>query len=141
MTHGARITAPTDRQLAMMDPKDRPPGVAGKLASEIHAGAVAKAEKDLQKMISTELRRRRIYFINPPMHRRSTLPPGHPDFTILLPGAITIFWECKAVGGALRLDQIRMRDELRRLDFRWRLIRNFGEAVDHLRECSAGGGL
>lgn len=122
--------------LEKMDPKDRPPGIAGKLASEIHAGAVAKAEKDLQKMIANDLRRRGIYFINPPMHRRSTLPTGHPDFTVFLPGAITIFWECKAVGGALRLDQIRMRDELWRLDFRWRLIRNFGEAVDHLREVS-----
>lgn len=130
-----RITGPIPNSvLEKMDSKDRPPGVSGMLASEIHANNVVKAEKALQKDISRLLKLKQIPFINPPMNKRSMLPIGWPDYTIILPNGITIFWEAKAVGGALRPEQVKMRDALTFLGHQWRLIRYLGEAQAHLRE-------
>ena len=44
--------------------------------------AEAKAEKELHGLISAELRRREIRFLHADMRKASTLPVGHPDYTI-----------------------------------------------------------
>lgn len=130
-----RIEGPIpDRILKMMDPKDRPKGVPGMTSSEIRSVAVDKAEKELQQEIVNYLNFKRIKFINPAMHKKSGLPKGWPDFTILFTDRPAVFWECKRIGGALRPEQITHRDELQSLGFEWRLIRHLGEAKAHLDE-------
>lgn len=138
MSHGARISVPTDRQLSMMDAKDRPPGIAGKLASEIHASNIAKAEKDLQDEIRRYLNFHQIPFICPPMNKKSSLPIGWSDFSVFPDGGRVVFWECKAVGASLRPEQIIFRDRIVAYGYPWRLIRHLGEAQAHLREISGG---
>jgi len=120
--------------LEKMDPKDRPPGVAGMTPLEVHAKNVAKAEKALQDEVRRYLNLLRVPFINPPMNKKSTLPVGWPDFTVFLPRGVVLLWECKALGGALRPEQAKMRDELQILGHRWRLIRSLFDAQQHMRE-------
>jgi hypothetical protein len=132
--------------LEKMDPKDRPKGVPGMTSAEIRSAAVDKAEKELQKEVATYLRGcRGVEFINPPMHKRSSLPLGWPDFTFAYkpPGSdigIPITWECKRVTGSLDPDQITMRDRLIANGWQWRLIRHLGEAQAHLRDLERGDG-
>lgn len=63
--------------------------------------AEVKAEKELHGLISQELRRREIRFLHADMRKSSTLPVGHPDYTIFLPGGRTIFAEIKTGTGRL----------------------------------------
>jgi hypothetical protein len=123
--------------LEKMDPKDRPPGVAGMTPGEVHAKQVAQAEKALQDDVRRYLNLLRLPFINPPMNKKSTLPLGWLDFTVFLPRGVVVLWECKAVGGSLRPEQCAVRDELLILGHRWRLIRSLGEAQTHMREIEA----
>lgn len=136
-----RIEGPIPNHiLEKMDPKDRPKGPAGMTASEIHSASVDKAEKGLQKEVGDYLRGcKEVEFINPPMHKRSSLPKGWPDFTFAFkpPGSdigIPITWECKRITGSLDPDQITMRDRLIKNGWQWRLIRHLGEAKAHLNE-------
>jgi len=135
MSHSSRISGEVipANLLRCMRPEDRPKGVAGMLPHEVRALAVEKAEKELQREIARYLSLLGIPMINPPMHKRSMLPKGWPDFTFAHRG-IPVAWECKAVGGALRPDQARLRDQMQAHGWQWRLIRDCGDAKVHLHE-------
>jgi len=125
--------------LEKMAPADRRkhfPGNAGLTADECRSKALKGLEKDLQKQLSALLNRRGIPYINPPMHKASSLPLGWPDYSIFLPGGKTIFWEAK-VNSSLRPDQAKVRDILQNNGHEWRLIRSLFEAQEHLREVEA----
>lgn len=52
------------------------------------------SERELQADIRTELKRRDIPFVNPPMFKKSELATGSPDFQFTY-GAISVAFECK----------------------------------------------
>ena len=66
-----------------------------------HSKAEAKAEKEIHSLISQELRRREIRFLHADMRKKSTLPEGHPDYTIFLPKGRTVFAEIKTPEGKI----------------------------------------
>jgi hypothetical protein len=81
------MTIIPENLLRCVNPADRKKlGPAGQTAEEAMASFTAKSEKDLQKQICNLLSLRGIVYINPPMHKRSILPPGWPDFTFALAG-------------------------------------------------------
>jgi hypothetical protein len=125
----------TAEQIKMMDPETRK--AAGKLAmgaAECRSAACDKAEKELQKDIRNLLSLRGLPFINPPMHRKSALPLGWPDFSIFLDNGATVFWEVKVGRNNLDPDQCKVRDSLLKRGHHWRLIRSLFECQEHLRE-------
>lgn len=54
---------------------------AGRTAQECQQAYTDRAEKEIQKDISRLLAVSDIFPINPPMHRKSALPEGWPDFS------------------------------------------------------------
>ena len=80
----------------------------------------AKAAKKLirneireQRVFSRLMSQRRILFINPRSDQKSTIYPGHPDFTIFLPNGKTFMIEMKAPGGRFSPEQIGRIEALR----------------------------
>jgi hypothetical protein len=67
------------------------------------------------------------------MFRKSQLPLGWPDFTFAFCG-VPILWECKSLKGELRESQEQIVGQLVRNGWRFRLIRDLGQARGHLRE-------
>lgn len=59
-----------------------------------------------QRVFSRLLSQRAIQFINPRSDQKSTIYPGHPDFTIFLPNGKTLMIEMKVPGGKLSPPQI-----------------------------------
>lgn len=66
-----------------------------------------------QRVFSRLMNQRRIQFINPRSDQKSTIYPGHPDFTIFLPKAKTLMIEMKVPGGRLSPEQIGRIEALR----------------------------
>jgi VRR-NUC domain len=114
---------PTQRQIDLMDPKDREqfPKKIRLTTSERKAANEEKAERYLDKKFSDYLRlRKRIFqFVRANPSKRSTIEPGWPDYTILCKVAIgarirtiACLIELKAPGGRLTESQIRKFAEL-----------------------------
>jgi hypothetical protein len=99
----------------------------------------AKSERDLQRQIVQYLRLRNIEILWHATHKKSTATVGWPDiiFAVMSAGFCTpCAWEIKYGSGLLSPAQ---NDVLERMQARpncWRVrvIRNFAEAVDELRE-------
>jgi VRR-NUC domain len=66
-----------------------------------------------QKVFSRLMQQRRILFINPQSNKKSTIAPGHPDFTIFLPHGRLLMIEMKVPGGRLSPEQIGRIEALR----------------------------
>jgi hypothetical protein len=66
-----------------------------------------------QRVFSRLMTQRRILFINPRSDLKSTIYPGHPDFTIFLPNGRSLFIEMKVPGGRLSPEQIGRIEALR----------------------------
>ena len=80
-------------------------------SSEAEASFIARCEKDLQKKIAAWLSRNSLPFINPPMHRKSALPVGWPDFTFSIHGRACAV-EAKHDKNKPSKEQIEKRNEL-----------------------------
>lgn len=110
-----------------------------KTKDEMAKAWTAKSERDLQRQIVAYLRLRNIEVLHHAMHKKSTATVGWPDiiFSVMSAGFCTpCAWEIKYGSGTLSPGQ---NDVLARLQARpncWRVrvIRNFTEAVDELRE-------
>lgn len=90
-----------------MLPADRKAlGKRGQTMLEAIQNATIKGEKDIQKQIANLLTLRGVPFINPPMHKRSMLPKGWPDFTFAYRGN-PLGIEAKVLGGEPRPDQVK----------------------------------
>lgn len=105
-------------------------------ASEARDRAAIRDEKTIQQQIATDLRRRGIEFINPPMHKRSMLPSGWPDFTLAINGA-AVAWECKVWGEKPDAHQLERHAAMSRNGWRVRTIYSLADAQAHLRELDA----
>lgn len=88
----------TDRLLKLMEPKDRKLlGKAGRTSDEIQAENEAKSEKELHEQFYAFLSRNGFgptLIIHAAMYKKSQLPIGWPDFSILHKGSI-MFLEFK----------------------------------------------
>ena len=103
---------PTQRQIDLMDPKDRAqfPKKIRLTTSERRAAKEAEGERKLHNEVSNWLRlRSRIFqFVHADPSRRSTIEPGWPDYTIICkimlgprPRPVACLIELKAPGGRL----------------------------------------
>lgn len=79
----------------LMTPQDRASlGKHARTREEIERDNEADGEKALQRMVADYLRVRDIYYIQQPMHKRSQIRPGAPDFHCCHKGRF-IALECK----------------------------------------------
>lgn len=91
--------------LQKMSPEDRAMlGRAGMTAEEASAKSEARSERQSQRTFSSWLSLREIYFITPRSDKKSTIKPGHPDFTIFARGRV-LFIEMKTSTGRLSDEQ------------------------------------
>jgi hypothetical protein len=106
------ITVPTDAMLRRMSPADRAwLGKAGVTAAEAQVSYDERSEKDLQKNMENYLRQRNLFFIRSRMDKRPTIRKGLPDFTIILPGGMSLLVEAKVEGGVVSADQKKCFDD------------------------------
>lgn len=101
-------------------------GKAGQTAEEAMAAYSARSEKDLQKQISNLLNLRGIVFINPPMHKRSILPTGWPDYTFAL-ASTPIAIEVKIGKKEASEEQKEIHDKMRRNGWQVHVVRTLDE--------------
>lgn len=113
--------------LSKMDPKDRAKlGVMS--LTEANEKQIIRDEKDLQSRIVNLIRLRGWEYVNPPMHVRSRMPKGYPDFTIFCPNGKTIFFECKVENKKLEPEQIEWEVKLKALGFDHYVVRDVATA-------------
>jgi len=91
--------------------------------------ADTRAERELQQDIAQYLRLRGIPFINPPMHKRSMLPDGWPDFTLAY-RSVPIVIEVKNEAGVVSDEQSRMMDLLKAGGWVVRVVRSLPEVKE-----------
>jgi hypothetical protein len=95
--------------------------------------ALVKREKVSQGLFNTWLKARRdegkLRFINPEMHKPSTITPGWPDYTILLSGGRTVLIEMKADGGKLSAVQDETIQGLSQLDHPVKIAYGHDQAI------------
>lgn len=85
-------------------PEDERKALGQMTSKEAQAKYLAGQEREFQSHVRSYLSCREIEFINPPMNRKSQLPPGWPDFTFCYRGrAVAI--ETKTIAGKLSPDQ------------------------------------
>lgn len=96
--------------------------------------AEAKAERDIQDELDQWLRLHGYFFIRPRMDKRSQLPNGWPDFTILLRGGKCCFIEVKTYGGRCSPDQVRCHAELRSIGHKVCVSRYLPQSIAFIRE-------
>lgn len=126
-----------DSQRAMIPAGVR--GAIGKAAmttADAVAQADAKAEAEIQGDIANYLNLHGIIFIRPPMNKRSTLPPGWPDFTFCYRG-VAVGAEAKTAIGKLSSDQVTCREQMARNGWRVPIVRSVADVQSLLRSIDA----
>lgn len=118
-----------EKVLSKMSKADRAklPGKSGLTASECAEVQIAKSEKELQAQISGMLRRHGIYAISQPMHKRSNLKVGTPDFLFSVKGR-AIAWEIKMPGQSPREEQLFAMRQMSMNGWLCDVIRSYDEA-------------
>lgn len=84
-------------------------------------------EKDLHNQIQTDCNRRGWVTFHGATHKRAWRTKGEPDFSIAIPGGITLWVECKTRDGTLSPEQIDVEAKLRALDHRHFVVRDLAE--------------
>ncbi len=83
------------------------------ITNEEREKAMQRSEREAQKEISQFLRVSGIWFVNPPMNRKSALPTGAPDFIFARNGSPTAL-EVKVWGNKPRPEQNACHEAMRR---------------------------
>ena len=105
------------------------PGVSNQAREK----AMAKDEREIQKLICGYLRQIGAFYIQSRMDRRTTNQPGTPDFVICYQGR-TEFWEVKCPWSQrLRPEQIAAKVSIEDNGGTWRLITSLTDAQEALR--------
>lgn len=119
-----------------LDPKSIPPHIIplmsleerrryGLIPAQDTGGGVPEGEEDkLQRLIAGWLTVNGVRFINPPMHLKSTLPPGWPDFTFCIRGRPFAI-ECKTKAGKCTPEQLGMQRDLKANGWTVAVVRDF----------------
>jgi hypothetical protein len=114
-----------------LSPQDRK--AAGVMtADESRRQGILRSEKDLHREVRGLLNLRGIPFCEARMDRKSSITVGWPDITFAVDGT-PVAWELKFLG-SLSPDQARVKADMERHGWRYRVIRNLLEAREHLRE-------
>lgn len=99
------------------------------------AKAIARNEREEQRVFSAWMHQERILFVNPRMDKESTIQPGHPDFSVFLNGGRTIFIEMKVEGGKLSPEQTGRLAQLREAGYLAEVCWSADEAIKLVRSC------
>jgi VRR-NUC domain len=103
--------------LEKMDPRDRAQlGRAGLTATECAERSAVKSERAEQRLFSSWLSLRGIYFVRPRDDKKSTIRTGHPDYSLFHSGKV-LFVEMKVPGGRLSEEQNECMMQLRKAGF------------------------
>lgn len=113
-----------------------PLGKAGRTMAEITAENEVKEEREIQIEIAKYLRLHEIDFIRPAMFKKSTLPPGWPDFTFAYRGE-PIGAEAKTSTGKLSADQVARHEAMARNGWRMVIVRGIADVQALLRAIDA----
>lgn len=128
-----KLSQLSDNMIRRMPPESRKAlGSRVMTSEEAQEAFVIRSEGDLQKQISSLLRIRGVPFINPPMRKKSQLPPGWPDYTIFLPFGRVVMLECKVGKNDLDPDQIKVRNVLLAHLHEYYVVRTLDEAKEIL---------
>lgn len=96
--------------------------------------AIAKREKMEQRLFSSWLKMQRgngkLWFINPQSNCKSTIEPGHPDYTIFLKPGRMLLIEMKVEGGKLSSEQDQAILFLQELDHPVHIVWNHVQAIN-----------
>lgn len=123
-----KLSQITDAMLKRMPAESRKVlGSRVMTSEEAQEAYVIRGEGELQKQISSLLRIRGYPFINPPMRKKSQLPPGWPDYTVFLPFGRVVLIECKVGKNNLDPDQIKVRGLLLAHLHEYYLVRTLDE--------------
>ncbi len=134
---------------ALMSPEDQarygssPNGVATAAVSMLSSDtgsptkADVRAERALQDEFEQWLRLHGYLFHRAPMHTRSLLPLGHPDFTIYAANGRTVLIEYKTATGKLSPDQIDYHRQLQERGHAVFTSRSLQFSIDCLRAVEA----
>lgn len=95
-------------------------------AEEAKPGPAGR-EKHLHDQIQTDCNRRGWVTFHGATHKRAWRTKGEPDFSIAIPGGITLWVECKTRDGTLSPEQIDVEAKLRALDHRHFVVRDLAE--------------
>jgi hypothetical protein len=114
-----------DNILKCMSADDRARlGKAGVTADEAQRKYADGEEKELQKHVGQLLTQRGVTcFLNPPMHKRSQLPEGWPDFTFCWQGRACAV-ECKTEKGIVKQEQWETLDTMNLEGWRVAVVRS-----------------
>ena len=112
----------------------KPMGKAGVTASEAQLVWQKGEERKLQALIKADAERRGYYVLVPATNKKSTIRPGHPDFSLWGPGGKTCCIEAKAAGGVLSQAQRECIAELQALGVPCLVATDLKTAIDFMRE-------
>ena len=101
--------------------------VSPKDSENTKSGAFAGPESDLHDLISSELVRRRWFFVRSRMDRPTTQQAGVPDFICAAPDGVTHWIEVKRKGGKLSKEQNITKYVLLALGHRYATVYSFDE--------------
>lgn len=122
---GTNINEMSDRARAMIAPEHRKElGIL--TAQEAEIKNETQAERDLQNSIRQYLNQREIDYINPPMNKKSTLPLGWPDFTLVFKG-VPLTFECKVQGRKQSIEQNNRERSMLRNGWRYIVITSLAD--------------
>lgn len=108
----------------------------GLTKNEARDAARSRCEKELQRDVGRYLNMLEIEYICPPMHRRSVLPEGWPDFTLCYKG-FPVALECKAWGEKPRPEQSRRMEAMRANGWLCHVVYSVADVQDQLRQLDA----
>lgn len=112
-------------------------GKAGLLASECHAIAVAKCERELQGQLVNLLRLKGVRFVvNQRFGVKTTAPKGTPDILFSFKG-ISCAWEVKMPKEHPRPDQVKAMEEMTEDGWQCAVIRSYDEALKEFTRLTA----
>lgn len=104
--------------------------------------ADVRAERAIQDELDQWLRDYDYEFVRPPMHVRSQMPLGHPDFTIYLSSGRVVFVESKTATGKLSTEQVAYHCRLQKRGHAVFVCRSLQFAIDCIRAVEhAGAGV
>jgi hypothetical protein len=114
--------------LKCMDPETRKK--VGQLTSrEAQEKWARETERQMHVDVRRECLRQRIYVLEAPMHKKSMLPKGHPDLTLLKNG-YSMLIELKTEYGRLSTDQIDRIAELEQCGNQTTVANSTREAIE-----------
>lgn len=87
-----------------------------------------KVESELHEQIERYCTERGYLYIHSRMDAPTTIQVGTPDFAVFMPGAKSVFIECKAKGGKTTTEQLSKIAHARKLGFRAEVVDNFEDA-------------